>query len=371
MIDLVIGAGQGGSRIAKAFSEVYDIEGRYLNLADVDFASFTAPRHHTFVIDGKGTGRDPLVGEQLVRSNMSQVKEFIAAAIKSNKAKSVVLCVGGGGGSGTGYMFPLLDYLLSKRREIILVYTLPQKKEGLPAVPNALRSVNRLIETYIGRGLPKESQIVPLLVDNDYCFEKYGESDRSDGKGAGYWSRLNEGIARALQRFYYATTLGSDQLLNAMDGYNTLDYREFLKILFFKDGFLDIREAYMSHPSEAASIGKALRTSSLLSGSMNINTTKAYIVSVAIPDRWRKYAHMPEYVAEVFDSVSRLTRTPYVLKSSYFSARLEDRATVSLLLAGVTKSHSLDKHLKNALHNIEVFKSKGDCDLLDTSGLEI
>jgi len=367
MLDLVIGAGQGGSRLAKVLSDTYEIEARYLNLAEVDFRNFDVPHASKFVLDEGGTGRDPELGESFVRRHRDDLYAFLEDSITVNRARHVALCVGGGGGSGTGFLFPTLEYLIGKEKEVLLFYTLPQRREGLPAQPNAIKALNRMIETYVGRGIVKRDQIAPILIDNDYCQERYGQTSDEDED---YWSRVNRGVAMSLRRFYALTSFEANKAgIDMAAGYNSLDYREFMRILFFKDGFLDVREINFSAMSEVANLSGAIKTSSLLNGSMDINTTKAYIVSVALPVAWKGQSGISDMLNVIFDSVAKMTRTPFVLRSSYYSKKLKT-AKVSLLLAGMSKSHGLDKHVKSAVKNVEKFRSKGDVASLNLSGLD-
>lgn len=367
MFDLVIGAGQGGSRLAKVFSDMYDIDGRYLNLAEIDFRNFDVPLASRFVLDEGGTGRDPELGEGFVRRHRDDLFAFLDDSVAISRAKHVAFCVGGGGGSGTGFMFPVLEYLVEKGKEVVMFYTLPQKREGLPAQPNAIKALNRMIETYVGRGLAKPLQIAPLLIDNDYCYERYGHDNPDDDD---YWGRVNLGVARALRRFYLLTSVNAERAgIDIAAGYNSLDYREFMRVLFFKDGFLDVREMNLESLEDAANMSSSIKTSSLLNGSMDINTTKAYIVSVALPSAWKGRDGINEMLNVVFDTVGKLTKTPFVLRSSYYSKKLK-AAKVSLLLAGMSKSHGLDKHVRSAVKNVEKFRNKGDVASLNLSGLD-
>lgn len=365
MVNLVIGAGQGGCRLAKQFSETYEVEGRYMNLTRVDFSKLQVPRNHILLFRYGGTGRDPQIGEAMVRKNADALHPFLAEALESNKARRVALCVGGGGGSGVGFMFPTLEYLLEKGVQVLLLYTMPLRAEGMPAGPNALIALNRLIDKYIGHGLAKDKQVAPLLIDNEFCISRYGIM----GSTANYWQRVNKGVVYSLKRFYNLVDLEHfKNYVDATSGFNALDYREFLKILFFKEGFLDIREVQFEEPQIGA-LGKTLKTSSLVFGSLDIRTCKAYIVSLAIPELWRSRNDIVAFTEDVFDSVARSTKTPFSLKSSYFNSRIVN-ARLSILAAGMNKSHGLDKILKQAASDVEKFKAKGDVETFDVSGLE-
>lgn len=364
MIDLVLGLGQGGSRLAKEFSDVYDVQGRYMNLTRVDFSKLKVPRNHILLFEYGGSGKDPRVGEYIVRHNVDSLYSFLDDALQATNARRVAICVGGGGGSGTGFMFPTIEYLQKRRiGNILLVYTMPLKAEGMPTKPNALIALNRVIEKYIGRGKAKSKQVAPLLIDNEFCINKYGEN-----RGGGFWKRLNRGVVYALKRFYNLTDL--EHFKNYVDmtsGYGALDYREFMKILFFKEGLLDVREVTFETP-DASQLGKSLKTSSLVFGSLDIRTSKAYIVSLAVPELWRS-RRIVEFTEEVFKIVAKLTKTPYVLRSSYYNSKLTN-AKLSILAAGMNKSHGLDKILKQTAKDVEKFRSKEDMQPLDLSKLE-
>lgn len=370
MFDLVLGAGQGGSRIAKAFAEAYGLLGYYFNLTDVDFSRFDVPQNHIFVLNEGGTGRDATLGEDLVREYQRGLYDFLNSIEMMPSAKHIALCIGGGGGSGTGFMFPILEFLKKRKKEVFLIFTLPQRKEGLPAQPNALRALNRLITEYIGSGIDKTKQIAPLLVDNDYCYDKYGQF--KEGNELDYWSKVNKAIAYSLRRFYALTNLEKHKTYyDIAAGYNSLDLREFMRILFFKEGFLDIREMVIESFKDVENLRSGIKSSSLVNGSMDINTTKAYIVSVAIPESWKQKhaAGMNAFIEQCFDAAAKMTRTSFVLRSSYYSPKI-NTARVSLLLAGMTKSHGLDKHVKSAQKNVEKFKNKGAVSALNLEGLD-
>ena len=364
MIDLILGCGQGGSRLAKEFSNVYNVPGRYMNLTKVDFSKLEVQRNRTLIFEYGGSGRDPYVGERVVRHRMKDVEAFLDDAIRSTKARRVALCVGGGGGSGIGFMFPIIEHLQKRRiKDILLIYTMPLKAEGMPTKPNALIALNKIIERYIGHGKAKDKQVALLLVDNEFCIGKYGD------RGSSFWGRLNKGVAYALKRFYNLTNL--EHFKNYVDmatGYSALDYREFMKILFFKEGLLDVREVAFKTP-DTSELGKTFKTSSLVFGSLDIRTSKAYIVSLAIPELWRSNKRMAEFTDEVFKIIAKMTKTPYVLRSSYFNSKIVC-AKLSILAAGLNKSHGLDKIIGQTLKDVEKFKAKGDLEEFDLSGLE-
>ena len=368
MIDLVFGAGQGGARIAKQLSAAFSVEARYLNLAEIDFLHMAIPVVHSFILNYGGSGRDPVIAEKMVRKNIDNVNIFIDDALKATSARTVAICVGGGGGSGAGFLFPLIERLQKRGvRNILLLYTIPLKSEGLPARPNALITLNKIIDEYIGQKMPKDKQIAPIFIDNEFCVRRYGEGET----GAGYWNRINRGIVAALRRFYNLTNIADQRsYVDMAAGFNALDYREFMRILFFKEGFIDIREIKFDI-ADASALGSSLKTSSLIFGSLDIGTSKAYIASLTIPSMWFNRADVNSFTRDVFDIVAKRTKTPYVLKSSYYSSRVTS-AKLSILAVGLNRSHGLEKILKQTAKDVQKYKLKdNDVEKLDLSSLEM
>lgn len=354
LFDLAVGCGQGGARIAKVFAEIYKMASIYLNLTEVDFSKFEVPWKQglssKLVIEAGGSGRDPVLGEEIVRENFRKVSLFLKDALDKTRAENVLLCVGGGGGSGGGFLFPLLEYFEKRKLNVLTVFTLPQKREGIPVQPNAMKTLDKMIiDGYVDR-----KKFGTIVVDNDFCATKYGFADEDN-----YWDHVNQGIALSLKRFYGITTLdGHKNYIDVAAGYKALDYRELTRLLYFGQGFLDIREVSIESPKNIAGLRKAMAVGSLINSNMQMNTTKAYLVSVALPQEWKGKKAAADIVDESFDIVSKMTKTPYAISSSYYSSKLRS-ARVSVLLAGVTRSKAIEKQLKMASKNVQKYRDKG------------
>lgn len=347
LFDLIIGCGQGGGRIAKTFSDFYGVRGAYFNLTEIDFQKFSLAKRDTLIIDAGGSGRDPIAGEKVVRENWDEVSEHLDVF---GKPQTVVLCIGGGGGSGVGFMWPLLEHFRKGKRKtnILLIYTLPQKREGIPVQPNAVKSLDRLVQ----EGYVTEKGIGTLLIDNDYCHDLYFQSN------ANYWEKINSGIALSLGRFVVLTDAEHpNATLDSASGYKSLDIQELRRVMFFGGGFLDIRETRVASVAELSEVKAKIKTASLLNSSMQIQTTKSYIISAGMPDAWKDKKGVSTALEQAFDGVSKMAKTPYSIQTSYYAPKLKT-GVVSVLLAGLTKARSIDKQLKVAEKNVAKFKGK-------------
>lgn len=353
MFDFVIGLGQGGGRIAHEFGKGFDIPTVYMNLAGVDFTHIPAMPKDILIFEEGGTGRNPEFGERMVRESFDDVEYFLDRQ-DFIEAKYVLVCVGGGGGAGIGFMFPLLDWLVVRKKEVLLVYTLPEKREGIPTKPNALEALDKLIVRYL-----QKEKISTLLVDNDFCVKQYGNG-KSD-----YWGAVNVGIVASLKRFWLLTELDRfKRFIDVSAGYKALDKNDVRRILFSRSGYIDLRQIVLDDMDEDG-LARRIRESSLVFGSLDIRTTKRYVVSVGIPDDWKTKRHTLEFVEEIFQSVSKATRhTPDVIRCSYFNKKLKS-LQVHLLLSGMAKGKGIDKMIRGAERDRERLEARGMVERLD------
>lgn len=361
MIDFAIGAGQGGCRIAKAFAEELEISDAYLNFARVDFSQLDVPTSRTMLIDAGGTGRDPETGESIARENRKDINDFLEARVPLQAGSRGVVCVGGGGGSGAGMVFTVIDHLLKKKVDVLLIYTLPERSEGLPAKPNALKTLNKLITKYL-----EEDKISVMVVDNSFCVERFGNFN---GTGAAYWDSVNHGIVRGLMRYWYLTNL--EQYTNYIDvtaGFGALDERELIRLMYMKGGFIDLRETSFASPDPEEA--KTAKFRSLVFSNLDIASTKGYIVTVGFPSWMKNDPRVPDFLDELFKKLARITKTSFVLRSSHYNSEI-DKIRVNVLLAGMTKSHGLKKMINQTKKDVQKYKEKERISELDLSEIEM
>jgi cell division GTPase FtsZ len=363
MFNLILGCGQGGSRLAKEISDTFNIPGRYINLADIDYSSFDVPRHHKLIVDGDGTGRSAELGEKITRDNFDTISKFIDDSIRLEEVNWLCMCIGGGGGSGTGLMIPILEHLTDKypKLNILLLYTLPRKLEGLPAKPQALTYLNRLVKNFMSG----KKQIAPVIIDNEYASTIYAEGLDTDYE---YWVRVNRGIANTLKAFYNLTRIDSVDHIDSASGFGALDYNELLSVLFFKNGFVDFRDFELDYPDNTE-ISEFVRKSSKVFKDLDVRTCKAYIIAVAMPDRWKGHKETNDFVDAVFDIVSKATKTTYVLRSSFYSRRMT-KARIMCLFAGLTKGKGLERIIKQTAKDAAKFDSKSKATAFDLSSIK-
>ncbi len=357
MFDVVIGLGQAGSRIASCFQKVFKIRAYYLNFARVDFSKFKGEGKRLLVSDG-GTGRNPFYGKKIAASNKDKISEFVLSAVE--KKKYIAICVGGGGGSGCGMIEMILSMLIREKKRIVLIYTLPEKKEKLPAKPNALRILNNIIEKFISEG-----KVTTVLVDNEYAANKY----KTDGFR---FEGINRVIPKAFKRFWNISNLSAQHnYIDFAEGYNSLDENELKRAMYFSRGFTDIRIVNLEITAarlEDNEIRKEIKTSSLFIGSFDINTSKIAVVVVALPEELKGEKGTNDFVERLFIIIGKMTKAPYVFNSSYYDKRLKN-ITINILLGGLIKSKSLTSLINQAIKDKDLFENKGNIEKLDLTGV--
>lgn len=359
MFKIIIGLGQGGNRIADCFQQTFETDALFLNFASVDFSKFKGVGKKLIMETG-GTGRDPFLGREFARENKDTIEEFLSENIQYID-EEICVCIGGGGGSGSGMAEVVINFLIKEAKaNIFIIYTLPEKKEKLPAKPNALKILNILIEKYISSG-----RASMLLVDNEYSANRY----KSDGFR---FNGVNKILPKAFKRFHNITSLSNKHnYIDFSEGYNSLDAEELKKVMYYSHGFTDVRIMTLDIAAmkfEDSKIKKEIRSSSLFIGSFDINTSKIALVVISIPDELRGGKRINPFIEKLFKLIGAVTKAPYVFNSSYYDKRVK-KITVSIMLGGLTKSKALNSLINQAIKDKSVLDNKDDIETLDLTGI--
>ena len=96
-----IGVGQGGSRLADTFYNIGYRKVLLFNTNENDMEGLSTPRSGWILADGmKGAGKNPEFGEKAAKSIIPDLLKRMNQ--KFIDVKNIIICVGAGGGSGTG-----------------------------------------------------------------------------------------------------------------------------------------------------------------------------------------------------------------------------------------------------------------------------
>jgi cell division GTPase FtsZ len=338
MVNLFVGIGQGGCRLAKQFSDSFAIPGLYCNLTNTDFSKMNISRKDRFVIEAGGTGKDPILGESIVKKNIADLKKFLS----SNIPETVMVVVGGGGGSGAGFLPHILKFYTSLKavKNVQLLFILPEENEGVPTKPNAIHTLNRVINNF-------RDCISICLIDNEYLGSIYGHSGSS-----AYWESINKGIVRAFKKVFQLTNLENNKnYIDYASGFKALDLRDVQRVLFSPGGYVDIRELELN-----SNLLKALEQmdaffneSSLLMEGLDSKTAGKYFLAIGIPSDYQKHKeHVMKYVKRLFDKMDDFIKTPDVVRCNYYNNKISQIKLI-VGMSGIT-GNSRFKKLVNSVN---------------------
>jgi hypothetical protein len=351
MIDLIVGIGQGGCRLAKEFSQGLDAQAVYCNLTNTDFSKLDVSRKDKFVIEVGGTGKDPEYGEHIVRKHIANYKKFLG----NYEAETVMVVVGGGGGSGAGFLPHTLKYFTGRKR-VILVFILPEENEGIPTKPNALKTLNKVITEY-------RQKISICLVDNEYLGKVHGHSGSNS-----YWESVNRAIVGSFKKIYLLTNLEKNKnYIDVSSGFKALDEKDVQRVLFTENGYVDIRELVL--PATRSKAGDCIKRefgrSSMFMPDLDSRSAGRCFIALGIPGVYKDHKeHVMKYVSGIFSDMSAVIRTPDVVRCNYYNNKL---AEIKLLvgMAGITANSRMKKLVASVNRDLEKMESCEGLSVID------
>lgn len=217
-----VGAGQGGGRIAQAFFDMGYRRVCAVNTTNQDLESLTMPMKRVIGNNRGGAGKDPEQGMLAAKESFEDIMDLLMRAWGEG-VEQMFVCVGAGGGSGTGSWTVLLDAMkeFAKSTNIEkpipkhlgVIMTLPKRSEGARVQQNALLAIQEAL------ALVEKKQISSLiLVDNAKINELFpGLAVKQ------FWQVANKNFAAVLHTFNLLAAQNSE--------YNTFDRADFRSVL--------------------------------------------------------------------------------------------------------------------------------------------
>jgi cell division GTPase FtsZ len=217
-----VGAGQGGGRIAEAFAKLGYARVCAVNTTNQDLVELKIP--HKLVIGNNrgGAGKDPEEGRLAAEESAEDIMDMLMRSWGPG-VEQVFICVGTGGGSGTGSWPKIVDlvgeYCRSTDIEkpfgkhIGVIMTMPKRSEGARVQTNAYKSILQAVE------MAQSGRISSLvLVDNAKIHELF---PRLPVKR--FWSVANQNFAAVLHTFNLLAAKNSE--------YNTFDRADLRSVI--------------------------------------------------------------------------------------------------------------------------------------------
>jgi cell division protein FtsZ len=258
-----VGAGQGGGRIAQAF---YDMGYRRVcavNTTQQDLSSLTITDQLIIGKNRGGAGKDPEQGKLAAKESYEEIMDLLMRSW-GDGVEQMFVCVGAGGGSGTG-SWPVLVKAMREfgdstniekpvEKHLGIIMTMPKRSEGSRVQQNALIALKQAVE------LVEANKISTLIiVDNAKIHDLYPGLPVKK-----FWTVANQNFAAILHTF---------NLLAAKDSqYNSFDKQDFKSVI--RNGIMIFGMARVEEWEGKEDISQAVRqnlTGSLLADGFDLS----------------------------------------------------------------------------------------------------
>lgn len=163
-----LGAGQGGSRIANSFWDLGYRRVAMFNTTDTDFEGL-AVETPKLSLDIGGAAKDMQLARNALKGRDEEVRDLLFRGW-GTEFDCALICVGLGGGSGSGTALPLIkmarSYMEGMNRPVRVgaIISLPSVDEGQQVARNAVTAFNELLA---------ENVSPIIIIDNDKVHELY------------------------------------------------------------------------------------------------------------------------------------------------------------------------------------------------------
>jgi hypothetical protein len=117
LIDKSIGLGKCGITLANQIKKKFNIE---VMPADLSKSLFDKKEKNEskfrHIFNFSGTGRNPEKGEEIVKKRLDDLELSLKDYVGDKEY--ILMVVGAGGGSGSGFFYPILDFLIKDKKQI-------------------------------------------------------------------------------------------------------------------------------------------------------------------------------------------------------------------------------------------------------------
>ncbi len=234
---LYIGVGQCGNKLADTFAS-FKGKAVALNTTEKDMtclANVEKGARLNIAVKGTtgGAGKTPLLGQKAMTEHLEEVISMIESV--GDNADYYAICGGLGGGTGSGGIPVLLHRLLSAKRKVMLILTLPSDDEGAEVQINAYNSLVTILKIIDGRDVPY------ILIDNNKIQARMKSTADFD------WRSVNLYLGKIISQF--------NRDANKDSPYATFDETDYKKVMY-QNGMLALVKARLA--IEDVATGKSI-----------------------------------------------------------------------------------------------------------------
>jgi len=206
-----VGLGQGGGRIAIETKNLFQYPCVVINSAvsDLDGLELNPKMklHLDYGLDG--AGKNLILGKRAIEENRGKILDFFRLRI-DHDVEFILICVGGGGGTGSGGLISLIDIVKELGRPICVIYTLPLDSEDTTTKQNCIITL---------RNLSAQKDVSPIIiVDNEKISKKHPDLSITN-----FWPRANKEIIYTFHLFNMISSKSS-----SLHSFDMADYQMIL-----------------------------------------------------------------------------------------------------------------------------------------------
>ena len=311
----IIGSGQGGGRIAKAFYDLGYKKTVAFNTAKSDLTLLDVPEEHKFYVDyygGQGAGKNQEKARIAYESRSQEIFNKLREVFGEDIDR-ILVCVGAAGGTGGGSVNTLVDiakrYFTYVGREdanerVGVIASLPTTGEAAsPTV--AKNAYNRMTELCASAA---NGEFAPLiLVDNDKIKKLYPQLTVKQ-----FWPTLNNTVAGLFHVFNVLATQNSD--------YTSFDPADYDTIMKSK-GCMILGVTTVKNVENETSVSLALKQNlekTLLAGGFDLTTAEgAASIIVGGTRLYEEVAGLMDSIEYGFDTLATITGGAIIHRGIY------------------------------------------------------
>ena len=341
---LFIGVGQGGSRMAAEFGSLYDYVALAINNAEVDEVHSQIGLRRRLHLDTgiDGAGKNLLLGESAVKKNAKKIHDFLKLYITS-EIDNIMVCVGCGGGMGSGGAMPLIEILENYGKPIGVIGTLPLKSEDITTHRNCLVVLNKIFA---------KTNVSPLIIiDNAKISLKYPNLSAMEP-----WSPVNQDVARIFHSFNMLTSFPSQ--IHSLD---MADYEMILRA----GGCMVLGEATVNRFTEREVLAEAMRDSistGLLADGFDLATTKRAGIIIRGSSKALRSIKAAD-IDYAFDHIREIVRGGTVYRGIYSIESHSDELFIYSIFGGLDlpmkRIQTMMESTKEGLDSLQKKKDRG------------
>lgn len=268
----VIGAGQGGSRLADTFWQIGYRRVCALNTTEQDFLGLQIPKDNQLTIGEGGAGKDLEKGEKAIRGKTEEVMNLMRQSF-GDDIERIIVTVGAGGGSGSGCAETVIRLAkhyfsqIGKEPKVGLMMSLPKYSEGGMVQANAYKLLQKL------KPMIDQKEISPVVItDNQSIYQMFPNVSAKH-----FWSKANRNTVGLFDIF--------NVLADQRSEYTTFDRADYKSML--DSGVIVFGATKLNKYKSDTDIADALRTNlqrSLLAEGLDLQESTHVAGIIAAPD---------------------------------------------------------------------------------------